>query len=866
MNKDALKSAMSTQWQGFFTSVCGIDASLLDQRNHPCPKCGGTDRFRAIDPDAGALFCNQCFREKNGDGFAATQWLLNCDFRAALEKTADYLGWSTSGNGRSAPTDPLECIARQKRVDPHALKRFGATVEKSKVIFPAYGPDGQQCTTFTLAAGNGRASKGLFASGKPAGLFFPHDDGQVRLPKPDETWLLVEGVKDAAALISLGYLAVGLNTCHLADKFARLFRGARVTLVPDLDTAGEKGAQDSGAVLHGHAKAVRIARLPGKFEEKDGLDVRDILARKDGEHQLRQAIDDARPWAPRNISSAGDDDLIVVGPDEARVIDQAVASLKHERTIFQRGGILVHVVRDTDPPPGIRRDKWSPRIIGVPTARLSEALASSAQWYRETSRSKYVRCRPPEWATRGVEARGQWSTVRRLEGVVEVPVLRPDGTVIDQPGYDQNTGLLYEPHAAFPHISKIPSIDQARQAAADLLEVYADFPFASTAHQSAMLAAVLTPFSRFAFHGPTPLNVIDANTPGTGKSLAADCVSFIFTGRRMPRTTSPKDDEEARKRITGLAMAGEPLVLVDNVSGVLGSASLDAALTATTWSDRLLGGNTILSGVPLTATWYATGNNVVLGADTARRSLHVRLESPQEKPEERTGFRHPSLLAWVEQQRPRLAVAAVTILRAYCAAGRPDMKLTPWGSFEAWSDLVRQAIAWIGYPDPGETRQELASQADREASALRLLIDGLAEADPAGDGMSTSAILRAITERPDELEALRSAITELVYSPSGKLPSCRAIGMKLSKLRRRVACGRYLDCETRNVGKVWYVFSAEKSGTSETCGTFSAPDGSRSFSNSTCNPCAEPRGTTGPSSTTFDQTWEDGIDPSEVGL
>ena len=57
----------------------------------------------------------------------------------------------------------------------------------------------------------------------------------------------------------------------------------------------------------------------------------------------------------------------------------------------------------------------------------------------------------------------------------------------------------------------------------------------------------------------------------------------------------------------------------------------------------------------------------------------------------------------------------MTILQGYCVAGRPSTGLTPWGSFEGWSALVRQSIVWCGLPDPGDTRQELAGQADVEA-------------------------------------------------------------------------------------------------------------------------------------------------------
>src|SRR5262249_21875370 len=131
----------------------------------------------------------------------------------------------------------------------------------------------------------------------------------------------------------------------------------------------------------------------------------------------------------------------------------------------------------------------------------------------------------------------------------------------------------------------------------------------------------------------------------------------------------------------------------------------------TAWKDRLLGGNR-MAEAPMYITWYATGNNVALGADTARRVCHIRLESPDEHPEERKEFRHPDLVAWAGQNRPELLGAALTILRAQFAAGRPDQGLPAWGSFEGWSGVVRSAVVWVGLPDPGETRLILQAQSD----------------------------------------------------------------------------------------------------------------------------------------------------------
>ena len=171
-------------------------------------------------------------------------------------------------------------------------------------------------------------------------------------------------------------------------------------------------------------------------------------------------------------------------------------------------------------------------------------------------------------------------------------------------------------------------------------------------------------------------------------------------------------------------MASVPAVLWDNIATTLGCSSLDAALTGTSWQDRILGTNTTTGTLPLTTVWGATGNNIVLAADTARRTLYCRVESPMENPEERTGFRYPSLIPWVRRHRHRLAAAAVTILRAYVAAGGPSQGLTPWGSFEAWSGLIRHAIVWVGLLDPWETRT-IVRAADRSAELLRLVLDGI---------------------------------------------------------------------------------------------------------------------------------------------
>lgn len=796
----------------------GIESLGRDGHNvkAACIACDSSDAFR-VHQDTGVAWCHSC----NGRwsrlelakailGDAQSAWSLLIEL--GLEQPRERMnGHHHNGNGKA--TDPLEAIAKAKGVTAGALKVYGAHAIGSNVLLPAYGPDGKQCTTFKLTI-----EKGLFAKGKKAGLFFPHTaDGTVRLPEAGETWHLVEGPKDAAALHQLGLLACGLNTCALAPRFARLFGGVDVVLVPDRDTAGVDGAGKSARAMFGKAASIRIAHLPAEVQEKSGEDVRDILRRDGGRELVLQAIADAVAWKPPTDANGALPDIIV-GVDEKRVNDEAIASLAAHPDIYQRSNALVHFTTEAKLPKGVNRPAGVPRIAEIPTARLREMMAERARYFSIGAKDEIDPVHPPAWCVAGVAARGQWDGIRPLELVTEIPLLRSDGTVLQAAGYDADTAILYRPNADYPGVDEQPSQSDAHYAAQELLETVDDFPFEAEAHRSAWLAAVLTPFARAAYEGPSPLMLADANVRGAGKGLLIDTIGIIASGRGMARMAAAEDDAAWRKAITSIAIAGDPLLLIDNIAGALGSPALDAALTATVWTDRALGENRMVT-CPLNVVWFATGNNVILRADTARRTLHIRLDSGEEKPEERTGFRHVDLLAWTRAERPRLAAAALTILRAYCQAGRPKQEIKPWGSFQAWSDLIRGAIVWAGYPDPGETRQALAEQADSEANALRALIAGWQEIDTDGTGCRVNDVLESLKDKSNEhrFSELRGALAEIFSVKPGDLPSARQVGVKLNKFRRRIVGGKYFDRRLDSSKTAWW-FAGPKPGNSGNSG------------------------------------------------
>ncbi len=250
--------------------------------------------------------------------------------------------------------------------------------------------------------------------------------------------------------------------------------------------------------------------------------------------------------------------------------------------------------------------------------------------------------------------------------------MREDGTFLTQPGYDEATGYLFEglPPEDLP---SHPTTDDARAALERLVYVFSDFPFDRPSGAYVVVAAALTLFARAAFR-PTPAFIFDASTKGSGKTKLADAISIIATGRAAERTSyAGALDPETEKMLCSTALEGKQILLFDNVDRPFGGGAIDKVLTTEDRvSFRVLGVSEMRS--PRWRTLIiATGNNVDLCADTASRSLMVRLEPAVERPEERTDFHEKaSFLDAVRRDRASLARDCLIVLKAWAMAGRPS--------------------------------------------------------------------------------------------------------------------------------------------------------------------------------------------------
>jgi hypothetical protein len=139
-----------------------------------------------------------------------------------------------------------------------------------------------------------------------------------------------------------------------------------------------------------------------------------------------------------------------------------------------------------------------------------------------------------------------------LSGIVEMPVLRSDGSILDTPGYDVKTHLYYYTHSStpIPIIVENPTDEDIQNALALLHEAIGDFPYDTPADKANMLGLLLTPIMRPVIRGSVLMALIDAPKHRTGKSLAADVVATICTGQPAAMSDLPASRIEMHKLLT----------------------------------------------------------------------------------------------------------------------------------------------------------------------------------------------------------------------------------------------------------------------------------------------------------------------------
>ncbi len=484
------------------------------------------------------------------------------------------------------------------------------------------------------------------------------------------------------------------------------------------------------------------------------------------------------------------------------VVEQSLEALRKLPDVFDFGNDVVKCIDG--------------QLVILDDYSLRHTLAEIVQYQkqRKVSPGEFVRidADPPQTLTKTILSLGRERGLKRLTALVTAPTLRPDGSLITQPGYDATSGLLIDvdPDDLVSAPDEPDWLD-ALIAAETLMRPFRYFPFVTDLDRSVLLAALVSAVIRPAL--PTcPGFGIDAPTAGTGKTLLAQCVAALATGKRIaPYPPLRQDDEaETRKRIGTALQSGDRVIIWDNIVGTFESASLAMALTGEGFADRVLGEHRRTSA-PNRTLFLFTGNNLTLnGQDIIRRILKCRLDAKCEMPHLRTFDADP--LAEVVANRQALVAAALTIVRAWVRSGdNPTPSVL--GSFELWDRFVRQPIAWLktqGVPRMADVAESIKVNAtvDLERDTLGRLYEAWVAVFGVGTWVPVRDLVTALDGLVAENDAFAAAFLEIAPS----VRSGVAIGKFLGHRRGRISGGLVLERrrDTGNNAFVWSVGRVQK--------------------------------------------------------
>jgi putative DNA primase/helicase len=388
--------------------------------------------------------------------------------------------------------------------------------------------------------------------------------------------------------------------------------------------------------------------------------------------------------------------------------------------IFSRAGMLVEPVAETMSASDGRKTVVARLRPLSPESFLGPAAESAAFQKYDRKRNQWVDTDPPLRHMRVILASERRWRFPHVSGVITTPTLRPDGSLLIDPGHDPETELYLLPGFQLPPIPEHPTKDQALTALKLLIDLLSEFSFKRIGgehekklNRSVALSGLLTALVRGSL--PTsPMQLVRAHMAGTGKSYLVDTTAMIATGRLCPVITTLKSVEETEKRLGTVVLSGIAMISLDNCAHDLSGELLCQITERPVVKIRILGRSEMPDCEVHTAV-YATGNNIGFTGDMVRRGLVCNLETLDERPELRKFNR--DTLRQAAANRGAYVAAGLTIMRAYLAAGASSV-CGPFGSYAEWSTMVRSPLVWLGEPDPVASVDTTAAE-DPELADLR---------------------------------------------------------------------------------------------------------------------------------------------------
>lgn len=475
--------------------------------------------------------------------------------------------------------------------------------------------------------------------------------------------------------------------------------------------------------------------------------------------------------------------------------------------LYVRDGQLVHVQRKSS----INDNQVI--VAEVNADRLNLLMAQHIRTFKTVLNKDSMPVRkayaPPITTLRAVCTSNYWPGLPALAGVISTPTLRPDGSLIQETGYDKATGLYLQPTIQVPRVPDAISDEQVRASREFVFrKVFGEFCWVSPGDFANYMALLLSPMLRPYVKSTTPFGMFTATTPGSGKTNLTDAIGLTYG---QSSQVLPNQSAELQKKVTSILVGStSPVVVFDNLKEgtTISSEILATLVTKDTWDDRLLGASRNIEASN-DRLWLASGNGLTVGGDMASRTVMVRLDPRMEKPELRN-FEMGQFSDWIREDgnREELLYHLLVLVQAWRQAGAVKDTTHTMRGFTRWAQVIGGFLSFhglTGFLGNAGDLTERDSDAEEWGSFLAKWMEVFGSAAKTSKELHASAqvdfVMGTMVDRWS-----RSFITD----EEGHVPNPRQLGRMLAGQEGRIRNGFVLRKRlSREKSHLWWVEKVE---------------------------------------------------------
>jgi hypothetical protein len=473
----------------------------------------------------------------------------------------------------------------------------------------------------------------------------------------------------------------------------------------------------------------------------------------------------------------------VVKGETHTVVEATIAIMQEMPDWFDMGDMLISIIGD--------------RIVPMNEDRLTHQLAGFIQYFivkKSVNGDREELIDPPTKVVKHILAKNQDRELKPLSAIINAPVVRLDGSVLNRPTYDRSSQLLLHTTEIIPSTPRSPTIDDVRAAVETLMKPFDKFSFCTELDRAVLMASAITAALRPVL--PTaPAFGFDAPVQGSGKTLLANSIGTIATGTEPTTLPHLKGEDEIRKRLLSVLRSGARTMVWDNIVGSFDSAALAAFLTSSTYEDRVLSKSETLK-LPNKMLMLTTGNNMMLAGDLPRRILVCRIDPNVPRPYARRFDFCPT--AYIKEHRQKLIAAIITIVQGWLCSSeykKGEFSEGEMASFEDWDKLVRQPVSWVssvifGGAEFGDVMDAVnaAQSDDPEMEALTEMLSGLNEMYGT-ESFTTGDVFKACFDFYPQTGIIERCIRDALDELYSEIHSAKSLGKVLTIRKDRIAGG-----------------------------------------------------------------------------